>query len=786
MRTNYERAVGLLKEMTLEEKVAQLCAAWLEISEDGSFSVKETAFRADRPAHDREMVLGNGIGQLTRPYGTRSLAPRKVARGINEIQRYLTGRTRLGIPAMLHEECLAGAMVQDATIFPCSLNYGATWDTSLMYRISRAIGRELTSLGIHEGLAPVLDVARDARWGRLEETFGEDPYLVGSMGISYVKGLQGPDRSPISTLKHFVGHSSSEGGRNHAPVHIGQRELSNTFALPFEMVVKAAAPGAVMPAYHDIDGEPCSSSHSLITGLLKRTWGFDGLVVADYEAPMQLFADHKVARDVSEAAALALKAGMDMELPSSTTFKDGLFEAVGRGLIEIAEVDASVLKILLEKFRLGLFDHPFIEIDAIELGSPANHDLAVEVAEKSMVLLKNTGMLPLPQVGSIALIGPLADHPYAMLSGYSAPVHLQGSSNPEDTVPARALSIRKALESVRGKATIMYEPGCKIYDNSFKDAVYFPGDVSEDEQNSLQSPSEDTSKIASAVALAKAADVAVVVVGDLVGLFQHGTVGEGSDVSSLRLPGVQQQLLDAVLETGKPVVVVLVSGRPYELGKALGSADAILATWLPGEGGGEATARILFGLAVPGGKTPLSFPKTAGAMPHFYNYSYKAPGLPKQRQFDPVFPFGFGLSYTRFSYGECSVDALTVPNDGVVRISAVIGNIGNFTGDEVVQLYVHDCQASIVRPVKELKGFARVSLDPGTRRRVVFALPVDMLSFIADGTTRIVEPGFFEIMIGRSSRDIVWSQEVEVLGPKRVLPRDWRFQTGVAIEEIVG
>lgn len=786
MRTNYERAVGLLKDMNLEEKVAQLCSAWLEISEDGSFSAKETAFRANRPAHDRETVLGNGIGQLTRPYGTRSYAPRKVARGINEIQRYLTGRTRLGIPAMLHEECLAGAMVQDATIFPCSINYGATWDIPLMYRISRAIGKELASLGIHEGLAPVLDVARDARWGRLEETFGEDPYLVGSMGISYVKGLQGPDRSPIATLKHFVGHSSSEGGRNHAPVHIGQRELSNTFALPFEMVVKAAAPGAVMPAYHDIDGEPCSSSYSLITGLLKKTWGFDGLVVADYEAPMQLFADHKVARDVSEAAALALKAGMDMELPSSTTFKDGVLDAVRRGLVDMAAVDASVLKILLEKYRLGLFDHPFIEIDAIELGSSENHSLAVEVAEKSMVLLKNTGVLPLPQAGSIALIGPLADHPYAMLSGYSAPVHLQGSSNPEDTVPERALSIRKALESVRGKATIKYEQGCKIYDNSFKDAVYFPGDVSEDEQNSLQVPSSDTSGILSAVALAKASDVAVVVVGDHVGLFQHGTVGEGSDVSTLHLPGVQQQLLDAILETGKPVVVVLVSGRPYELGKAFTGAEAILATWLPGEGGGEAVARILFGLAVPGGKTPLSFPKTAGAMPLFYNYSYKSPGLPKQRQFEPMFPFGYGLSYTQFSYGDCSVDALTVPNDGVLRVSAVIGNTGTYAGDEVVQLYVRDCHASIVRPVRELKGFARVSLVPGARSRVVFTLPVDMLSFIADGTTRIVEPGAFEIMVGRSSRDIVWSQEVEVLGPERVLPRDWRFQTDVNIEEIIG
>jgi len=783
MKTHRERARELIDKMTLEEKASQLCAAWLEISADGTFTVKEIAFSREKPNHDRSYVLGRGIGQLTRPYGTQAQDPHATAKGINEIQRFLVEQTRLGIPAMLHEECLSGAMIRGCTIFPSSLNYASSWDDNLMERIGATIGNELRSLGVHQGLAPVLDVARDARWGRLEETFGEDPYLAGCMGSAYVKGLQGRDRNPLATLKHFVGHSFSEGGRNHAPVHMGERELHNIFALPFEMTVKAAEPGAVMPAYHDIDGEPCSSSRRLLTGLLRETWGFDGLVVADYEAPSLLHRDHQVAADMAEAAALALHAGMDVELPSSTAFKEGLVTAVERGLIETAELDAAVMRVLMEKFRLGLFDHPYIDVDSIVLSTEKSHELAVEAAAKSIVLLKNDGILPLPQNGTIAVIGPLADHPYAMFGGYSAPIHLQGLSTPEETVPKRAMTLKTAVESFSRHAAVLYEPGCMLYENPFEEAVFFPGDVKEDDQNSIPLPSTDTSRIALAAEAAEQADAVILVVGDMVGLFQHGTVGEGSDVTSLKLPGVQQQLIDAVLDTGKHVVLILISGRPYNIGKAAEKAAAILSAWLPGEGGGEAIAEILFGSVNPSAKTPLSFPKSAGVMPYAYNHVRKSSGLPKQRDFDALFPFGFGLSYTQFTYRDFTADAAEIPNDGVTHVSAVIENTGSCAGDEIVQLYVHDSYASVVRPVKELKGYVRVSLDPGASSRVTFTLSADMLSFISEGARKI-EPGTFEIMLGSSSEDILWKQEITVTGSVRELPPDWKFLTSVHIQPL--
>ncbi|WP_422477312.1 glycoside hydrolase family 3 N-terminal domain-containing protein [Pleomorphochaeta sp. DL1XJH-081] len=784
MHSNRERALELLRKMTLEEKVAQLCSAWLEISSDGSFTVKEIAFTKDRPDQDREMVLGEGIGQLTRPFGTHAVHPREIAKGINEIQRYLIGRTRLGIPAMLHEECLTGAMVPGATIFPSSLNQGSVWDPALMRKVAQVIGKEMSTLGVHQGLAPVLDVARDARWGRLEETFSEDPYLVGCLGTAYVQGLQGDKQSPIATLKHFMGHSFSEGGRNHAPVHIGQRELLNVFGLPFEMVIKLAKPGAVMPAYHDIDGEPCSGSRSMITDLLKRTWGFNGLVVADYEAPIQLFNDHHVAMDIAEAAAMAVHAGMDLELPSSTCFKHGLVDAVQRNIIDIDEINVSVMKILVEKFRQGIFDHPFIESDAIELNSSEHHDLAIEVAQKSFVLLRNDGILPLAKDTKVALVGPLADNAYAMYNGYSVPIHLQGVSGDEDIIPKRAKTIREGIQSLVGTSLISYADGCVLFEQSFGKAVFFPGDVTDKQGDANQAVSSDTGKIKEAVALAKKSDVVIAVVGDMVGLFQHGTVGEGSDTTSLQLPGVQQTMINALLDTGKPVVVILVSGRPYHLGRATTEAAAIIAAWLPGEGGGEAIANILYGIANPGGRTPLSFPKVGGAMPYAYNHVKKATGMPKQREFGAQYPFGHGLSYTNFSYSDFGIASTTAPVDGEFVVSVTITNTGSLPGDEVVQLYVKDDCSSIVRPGLELKGFCRVSLDPGKKARVHFNLPTDVLSFLLDKDTRVIEPGTFTLSIGRSSENLEWTRQIEILGDRYTLEREWRMQTKVGIEPI--
>ena len=783
MKSNRQRALELLCEMTVEEKISQLVAAWLVISDDGTFITKEIAFTNKRPEHDREIVLGTGIGQLTRPYGTRPQNPRLVAKGINEIQRYLVGRTRLGIPAMLHEECLTGAMITGATSFPSSLNQGSTWDVDLMERVARVIGKELSSLGIHQGLSPVLDVARDARWGRTEETFSEDPYLTGSLGISYVRGLQGEHKSPIATLKHFLGHSFSEGARNHAPVHIGIRELLNVFGLPFEMVIRGAQPGSVMPAYHDIDGEPCSSSKKFMTDLLKKKWGFDGLVVADYEAPSQLFIDHHVASDMAEASALAVRAGMDVELPSSTCFKEGLKEALDKGYIGIEEIDQAVVRVLTEKFRQGIFDHPFIEIDAIQLHAPDHHALAVEAARKSLVLLKNIGELPLKTSVNVALVGPLADHDQAMYNGYSPPIHLRGVSGDMNTTPIGSLTIRKAIEQRVGKKRVTYSEGCVLFEHAFDKAIFFPGDV-RDNGSTVQGVSTDTNKISEAIQAAHKADVVIAVVGDIAGLFQQGTVGEGSDTTSLKLPGVQQEMLDALLDTGKPVVVILVSGRPYTLGRADDEAAAILAAWLPGEGGGEAIAQILYGDVSPSGRTPLSFPRSAGAMPFAYNHVKKAAGMPRQREFGARYPFGYGLSYTQFKYSDIAHEVDTVPVDGVIRVSVTVTNTGKIVGDEVVQLYVRDHFASIVRPTLELKGFARVSLEPKESVRIHFTVPMDVLSFMVDMDTRVVEPGMYSISIGRSAEDLVWTQEIQAIGEVRTLDSDWQFQTAVHIESL--
>jgi len=497
-----------------------------------------------------------------------------------------------------------------------------------------------------------------------------------------------------------------------------------------------------------------------------------------------LFNDHKVAPDLAHAAAMALHAGLDLELPSGTTYKQGLVQAVQRGLLSMEDLDGAVLNILREKFRQGLFENPYIDTGSISLNSNENHELALEAATKSLVLLKNEGMLPLSFGTKLAVIGPLADHPYAMYNGYSAPIHLQGAKGSVPTIPAKAKTIKAAIEEASPSTKIIYEPGCMLYESKVEQAIFFPGDVAQGEIQPTHKLSENTSRIKNAVKAAEKADAIVLVVGDLVGLFQQGTVGEGSDVSSLLLPGVQQQLVNAILDTGKPVVLVLVSGRPYDLRYASEKARAILGTWLPGEGGGEAIANVLFGKANPSGKTPLSFPLCAGALPYAYNHTPKAKGLPKQQGFGFLYPFGYGLSYTNFSFDDFSVDTEQITSSGTANISVTITNTGMIAGDEIVQLYVHDVFASIVRPVKELKGFARVPLQRGEASRVTFALSAEMLSFVSDGENRIVEPGAFEIMIGKSSEDILWRHEISVTGEGRTLKNTWKFETPVHMQSL--
>jgi beta-xylosidase len=782
MSSHHERARQLVRKMTVKEKVAQLFSVWLTIEEDGSFTFRKAhdGFIEESSA-DPGSVLRNGIGQITRPLGTRPVEARSCVRGLNRIQKYLVERTRLKIPALAHEECLPGLMAKGATLFPAAINYGSMWDEELMREVAAAIGSELHGVGARQGLAPVADVSRDVRWGRTEETFGEDPYLAGCMAAAYVAGLQGESRRVLATLKHFAGHSFSEGGRNHAPVRIGERELNDVFLLPFEMAVKLAGAGSVMPAYHDIDGEPCSSSRRYLTQILRERWGFDGLIVSDYEAVRLLYAHHGVARDRAEAAALALEAGMDVELPGFTCFGSGVEEALSRGILKMSTVDAAVTRVLVEKSRLGLFENPYADEGAISLNSSEHRKVAAEAAARSIVLLRNDGVLPLPDEGTTALIGPLADDQLALFCGYSFPVHLIRAQRLMDADTRYARTLREALESRASDGKILHSQGCQIFSERMLEPPVFPGDLGAERGQRESTISRDESGLADAVAVAAEADRVILCVGDLSGLFLTGTVGEGSDASSLTLPGVQQKLVDAVLSLGKPTVIVLLNGRPYNLGEAFSKAGAVVEAWFPGQEGADALAGILYGDINPGGRLPVSFPRSAGAMPYFYNHKLKSAGSPVQPEFGAVYPFGYGLSYTSFEYSEFAVSSGQVAADGEIEVSCTVRNTGERAGDEVVQLYAHDMIATLVRPVKELKGFKRLTLEPGEGKRVSFTLPVDLLSFTGSGTTRVVEPGEFELMIGRSSAEILFRSTVEVTGKLRELPAMWRMRTEVRV-----
>ena len=604
------RVADLLARMTLEEKLAQLHALWLLLDEDGNHQIRGDRFTGESEAATLRAKLRLGLGQITRPMGTAAVGPARGVRALNRLQKMMVEETRLGIPVLSHEECLSGLMARDATLFPSSLGYGATWNPGLIEKVGAAIGAELRSVGGHQGLAPVLDVARDARWGRTEETFGEDPYLVGEMALAYVKGLQGPDRKVLATLKHYVGHSFSEGARNHAPVHLGWRELNDDFMLPFEMAVKLGGASSVMPAYHDIDNEPVHASRHLLTDVLRGEWGFEGIVVADYIGVTLLHLHHGVAADAAESAALAFRAGLDVELPADDC-APALAQALERGLISMEEVDATVARTLAEKFRIGLFEKPYADEGAIALRTPATLDLAREVAEQSVTILDNRGALPIAPATRLAVIGPCADDPLALLGDYSFPVHLINMDATED-----ASSVVTLLQGFRALCPqVTYAKGCHILETRSAGAPVFPGDVEDPTKLHLKSAlSTSLDLIPEAVAAAKSAELAVVCLGDLSGIFQTGTVGEGSDAETLDLPGVQQQLLQAVVDTGTPTVVILTSGRPYNLGGLEARLAAQVYAYFPGEQGGHAVARVLTGAAEPSGRLTLSVPRRRRAL----------------------------------------------------------------------------------------------------------------------------------------------------------------------------
>ncbi len=767
-----ERVDDLLSQMTIEEKVAQMGAQWLLLDPEGDHKERELEMTNNDIVRTVKDKLKHGLGQISRPLGSHTVDAVNGVKALNQLQKFLVEQTRLGIPAMAHEECLVGLMAKGGTLYPSSLNYGHTWNPELIEEAARDIGRQARLVGAKQGLAPVLDVSRDVRWGRTEETLGEDPYLVGLMATHYVKGLQGEERDFLATLKHYVGHSASEGARNHAPVNLGFKELNDTFLLPFEMAVKLANAGSVMPAYHDIDGEPCHASHFLLTEILRDKWGFDGLIVADYGGIELLSSHHAIAEDSASAAAISFNAGLDVELPDDACSAK-LQIALERGLITMEKIDEIVSRILSKKFEMGLFENPYTPEPQEALHNKASQEIAYKVASESIVLLKNQdNILPLTTDKRVALIGATVDDQLALLGGYSFPVHLILSK--EDNKEKIAKTIREAF--VERFENVVYSKGCDILTERHANAPVFPGDVDMAISQAMKSPiSKDESDIDAAVSIAGESDVAVVCVGDLAGLFQTGTIGEGSDADSIDLPGVQQKLLDAVLDTGKKVVVVVTGGRPYNLGRAEDEAAAIVYAWAPGQAGADAIADTLIGKVNPSGKLTLSIPKSVGAVPYFYNHKLKSAGTPIAYHFGSNYNFGYGLSYTKFDYSDFKIVSDKVEINDTIEVSIKLTNTGQVDGAEVVQLYIRDVLSTVVRPVKELKGFKKVYLKAGQSKMITFQLPVHMLNLTNRHNQRVVEGGDFDLMVGSSSTDIHFRQRVNVGGGVHLLPEAWNM-----------
>ena len=741
LRPLEERVSDLLSRMTLEEKLAQLGGVWVFELLDG------TTFSEERA----KPLLGHGIGQITRLGGATSLEPAASAQLANRIQTFLVEHTRLGIPAMVHEECCSGYLARGATCFPQIIGLASTWEPELAQQMTSVIRTQMRAAGGHQGLAPVLDVARDPRWGRTEETFGEDPYLISRMGVAYVRGLQGEDlsRGVVATGKHFVGYSMSEGGLNCAPVHLGTRELREVFLAPFEAAIREAKLASIMNAYHELDGFPCGGSRELLTEILRDQLGFDGIVVSDYFAVRQLFDFHQVARDQGAAAAMALEAGIDVELPNVECYGQPLLQAVRSGAVSESLVDQAVVRVLRIKFLLGLFENPYVDVERVAgiFDTSEQRALAREIARQSIVLLKNEGdLLPLRKdVSSIAVIGPNGDSIRNLLGDYVYPAHveLMMGANPDLYVPM--ISVLAGIQGVVSPQTqVTYAQGCGVTD-------------------------ESRAGFAEAVEIASQAAVAVVVVGDKSGLTPDCTSGETRDRADLGLPGVQEKLVRAIHATGTPVVVILVNGRPLSIPWIAEHVPAIVEAWLPGEEGGAAVAEVLFGDANPGGKLPITFPRSVGQVPIFYGHRPSGGrsnwyGDYVELSVSPLFPFGHGLSYTHFEFENLRIQPQQVPAEGEVEISVDVRNAGERSGAEVVQLYTHTPSSHVTRPVKELKGFKRVRLAAGEKRTVTFTLALGQLGFYDRSMRFVVEPGTVEVMVGSSSDDVRLTGKFEITG----------------------
>ncbi|MGY1794724.1 glycoside hydrolase family 3 N-terminal domain-containing protein [Geodermatophilus sp. SYSU D00525] len=755
-----DRVADLVSRMTLEEKVAQLYGVWVGIDETEGEVAPHQHDMAAAPVDWSELIR-SGLGQLTRPFGTAPVDPFVGAKGLAESQRQIVAAGRFGIPALVHEECLTGLAAWTATVFPSPLCWAASFDPDLVERMGALIGEGMRRLGVHQGLAPVLDVARDLRWGRVEETMGEDPHLVGTIGSAYVRGLE--SSGVVATLKHFVGYSGSRAGRNLAPVSAGPREIADVFLPPFEMALRAGA-RSVMNSYTDIDGVPAAADPALLTSLLRETYGFTGTVVADYFSIAFLQTLHGVAASPAEAAARALEAGIDVELPTVNCYGRPLVEAVRGGAVDEGLVDRALRRVLLQKCELGLLDadwspdSPAVLDGAVSLDSEESRAVAGELARRSVVLLANDGTLPLRPGLRLAVVGPRADTAQAMLGCYSFPMHV-GVHHPDVPVGVDIPTLADALEAAPEAFDVVVAEGCPVLGG-------------------------DDEGIAAAARAAADADVCVAVLGDKAGLFGNGTSGEGCDAVDLRLPGRQEELLEALLATGKPVVLVLLAGRPYELSRQVDRLAAVVCGFFPGEEGGPAVADVLSGRVSPSGRLPVSFPRAGSSQPATYL------AAPLGRRTDvstvdptPLFPFGHGLGYGAATWaGVRPVGGPEWDTDGTAELEVELRNDTDREVTEVVQVYLHDPVAEVVRPVQALVAARRVDLAPGSTATVRFSLHADLTSFTGRDGARIVEPGEVELRVGASSADVRETLRFTLTGGRRTVGFERVLHPGTVVE----
>ena len=740
-RSARARTKDLLARMTLEEKAAQMMCVWQEktgalIDGTGKFDLQQAR------AHFKK---GNGLGQVGRPSDAAGgLNARATAELTNDIQKFFLEESRLGIPVIFHEECLHGQAAIDSTSFPQPIGLAATFNPDLVERLFTMTAAEARVRGTHQALTPVVDVARDPRWGRVEETYGEDPFLVSRMGIAAVRGFQGDasfkdKRRLIATLKHFVGHGQPESGMNCAPANISLRVLRETFFFPFREAIEKAQAISVMASYNEVDGSPAHANRWLLRDVLRKEWGFGGFIVSDYYAIWELnyrpdTHGHFVARDKREACRLAIEAGVNIELPEPDCYLH-IVDLVRKGELKEKQLDDLVGPMLYWKFKLGLFDDPYVDPDEAEriVGSDAHRELARESAREVITLLKNEGNLAplnLKKIKTIAVIGPNANR--SLLGGYSG-------------VPKNDITVLEGIRAKAGtRARVLYSEGCKItIGGSWNQDEVTPSD-----------PEEDRRQIAEAVEVAKEADVIILAIGDNEQTSREAwNLKHMGDRSTLDLIGRQEELVKAMVQTGKPVIVLLFNGRPISINYVAENVPVIFECWYLGQETGHAVADVLFGDHNPGGKLPITIPRSAGHLPAFYNYK---PSARRGYLFDevsPLFAFGYGLSYSKFTFGNMRLEKKRIKRNGSTRVLVDVTNTGKRTGSEVVQMYIRDLFSSVTRPIKELKGFQKVLLAAGETKTVAIEITPESLAFYDIKMKYVVEPGDFEIMVGNSSRD---------------------------------